>query len=82
MQAENLREQRGKALLLGVEVSHQTVYNWINKYVTLMKEYVEKITPNVGDTWRADELWVKMLQNLEGFEAIILNCVNLDNRLS
>ena len=46
--------------LLGVQVSHQTVYNWIEKYVTLMKEYVEKITPNVGDTWRADEVYVKV----------------------
>jgi transposase-like protein len=25
-----------------------------------MKEYVEKIIPNVSDTWRADELYVKI----------------------
>ena len=42
--------------LLGVEVSHQTVYNWIKKYIRLMKNYAETIKPNVCDTWRADEI--------------------------
>jgi len=57
---ESLRNTQRSLKLLGVEVSHQTVYNWITKYVTLMQEYVEKLKPNVGDTWRADELWVKV----------------------
>jgi hypothetical protein len=30
---------------------------WIKKYVKLMQDYVEKIVPNVSDTWRADELY-------------------------
>ena len=38
---------------LGVEVSHQTVYNWISKYVGLMKKYIEKLKPEVSDTFRA-----------------------------
>ena len=46
--------------LLGVDVSYQTVYNWIEKYVKLMKTYVEQYKPNVSDTWRADELYVKI----------------------
>ncbi len=45
------------------EVSHKTVFNWIRKYSTLMKEYVETLTPNVSETWRADELYVKMKGN-------------------
>ena len=57
---ESLRNTQRSLRLLGVQVSHQTVYNWIKKYVTLMKEYVEKLKPKVGDTWRADELWVKI----------------------
>jgi putative transposase len=57
---ESLRNTMKSLKLLGVEVSHQTVYNWINKYVKLMKEYVEKLTPNVSNTWRADELYVKI----------------------
>jgi len=49
--------------LLGVEVSHQTVYNWINKHVASMKAYLDKLTPNVSDTWRADEIYVKIKGN-------------------
>jgi len=57
---ESLRNTMESLKLLGVEVSHQTVYNWIKKYVRLMKDYAEKIVPNVSDTWRADELYVKV----------------------
>jgi transposase-like protein len=57
---ESLRNTQKSLQLLGVQVSHQTVYNWIGKYVELMQGYVEKLKPNVGDTWRADELWVKV----------------------
>jgi len=46
--------------LKGVKVSHVAVYKWIKKYVELMDQYLEKITPNVSETWRADELWVKI----------------------
>jgi putative transposase len=56
----SLRNTMESLRLLGVEVSHQTVYNWIRKYVRLMKEYSERLVPNVGNTWRADELWVKV----------------------
>ena len=57
---ESLRNTMRSLKLIGVEVSHQTVYNWIRKYITLMQDYLEKLKPNVGDTWRADELWVKV----------------------
>jgi transposase-like protein len=57
---ESLRNTMVSLKLLGVEVSHQTVYNWIKKYVRLMRDYAEKITPNVGDTWRADEIYIKV----------------------
>ena len=57
---ESLRNTQRSLRLLGVKVSHQTVYNWIKKYVGLMENYLEGIKPNVGDTWRADELWVKI----------------------
>ncbi len=57
---ESLRNTQNSLRLLGVEVCHKTIYNWIKKYVRLMKDYVETITPNVSDTWRADELYVKV----------------------
>ena len=56
---ESLRNTAESLRLLGVQVSHQTVYNWIAKYVGLMERYLDKLTPRVSDTWRADELWVK-----------------------
>jgi putative transposase len=46
--------------LQGVKVSYVAVYKWINKYVALMDKYIEKLTPQVSGTWRADELWLKI----------------------
>ena len=69
---ESLRNVMKSLKLLGVEVSHQTVYNWINKYVTLMKKYVEKITPNVSDTWRADELYMKIKGDMKYLFALMV----------
>jgi transposase-like protein len=68
---ESLRNTMRSLRLLGVQVSHQTVYNWIEKYVGLMKEYVDKITPNVGDTWRADELYVKVKGDMKYLFALM-----------
>jgi putative transposase len=68
---ESLRNTMKSLKLLGVEVSHQTVYNWIRKYVGLMKEYVEKIVPNVSDTWRADELYVKIKGDMKYLFALM-----------
>jgi transposase-like protein len=68
---ESLRNTMKSLRLLGVEVSHQTVYNWIRKYVQLMGQYVEKIVPNVGDTWRADELYVKIKGDMKYLFALM-----------
>ncbi len=57
---ESLRNVQKFLLLQGVNVGHVTVYRWIQKYVSLMQNYVEKITPNVSDKWRTDELFLKI----------------------
>jgi transposase-like protein len=57
---ESLRNTMRSLKLLGVEVSYRTILNWIRKYTKLMQEYVETITPNVGDAWRADEIYIKV----------------------
>jgi putative transposase len=62
---ESLRNTMKSLKLLGVEVSHQTVYNWIKKYTRLMRDYAEKLKPNVSDTWRADEVYVKIKGNMK-----------------
>ncbi|HML03873.1 MAG TPA: DDE-type integrase/transposase/recombinase [Candidatus Bathyarchaeia archaeon] len=68
---ESLRNTMKSLRLLGVEVSHQTVYNWIAKYVAIMKDYVEKLVPDVSDTWRADELYVKIKGDMKYLFALI-----------
>jgi len=68
---ESLRNTMKSLRLLGVEVSHQTVYNWINKYIGLMEQYIEKLRPKVSDTWRADELWVKIKGDMKYVFAIM-----------
>jgi transposase-like protein len=68
---ESLRNTMKSLKLLGVEVSYQTVFNWIRKYVKLMKDYVEKIVPNVSDTWRADELYIKIKGDMKYLFALM-----------
>ena len=51
--------------LQGVNINN-TAYRWIKKYVALMQAYSEKITPNVSDAWRADELYLKVLEERTG----------------
>jgi putative transposase len=60
---ESLRNTQKSLKLLGVNVSHKTIFMWIKKYIGLMKDYVEKLTPNVSDTWRADEIFIKISGN-------------------
>ena len=57
---ESLRNVQKFLKLQGVNVSHKTVYGWIVKYTKLMKEHLNKITPQVGDAWRADEVYTKI----------------------
>jgi transposase-like protein len=54
-----------KFLKLQGVISHVGVEKWIKKYTALMNEYLEKIKPNVSDTWRADELYVKVKGNMK-----------------
>jgi transposase-like protein len=57
---ESLRNVQKFLKLQGVTVSHVAILKWIKKYVRLMNDYVEKMKPNVSDTWRADELYIKV----------------------
>jgi len=57
---ESFRNVQKFLRLQGVNVSHVAVYRWIRKYIGLMEKYLDQIKPNVSDTWRADELWLKI----------------------
>jgi transposase-like protein len=68
---ESLRNVQRMLRLQGVNVSHQTVYNWIKRYVALMEKYLDKITPQVSPVWRADELYLKVKGNMKYLFAIM-----------
>ncbi len=57
---ESSRKVKQSLILTGVKVSHVTIQNWIKKYVSLMEKYLDKITPQVGEQWRTDELYLKI----------------------
>jgi putative transposase len=60
---ESLRNTAKSLELLGVNVSHQTIYNWIEKYTRLMDKYLENLIPDVSNAWRTDELYLKVKGN-------------------
>lgn len=47
----------------GVEVSYVTIYNWADEYGNLMDKFVDRITPQVGEKWRTDEIYLKIRGN-------------------
>ena len=57
---ESLRNTQKALKLQGLKVSHVAILKWIRKYVGLMDEYLKDFTPQVSDTWRADELYVNV----------------------
>lgn len=68
---ESLRGVQKFLRLQGVEVTHVTIYNWITKYTKIMKEYLEKVSPQVGDVWRADEVYVKIRGDMKYLFALM-----------
>ena len=68
---ESLRNVQKFFKLQGVNVSHVAIYKWIRKYIRLMEIYLEKIKPKVSDTWRADELYLKIKGDMKYLFAIM-----------
>jgi transposase-like protein len=42
--------------LQGVQFSQQSVWNWVKRYSSLMEGYLDQMRPQLGDTWRTDEM--------------------------
>lgn len=57
---ESYRNVQKFLKLQGINVDHSTILRWVKKYVSLMENYLEKIKPEVSDTWRADEIYIKI----------------------
>jgi putative transposase len=68
---ESLRSVQKFLRLQGVNVSHVCVLKWIRKYVKLMDGYLDKVTPQVSDKWRTDELYLKVKGNLKYLFAML-----------
>ena len=43
-----------------VEIHHSTILSWIEKYIPIISEYVNTLTPQLSGQWSADELFVRM----------------------
>lgn len=68
---ESLRNVQKFLRLQGVEVHHTTVYRWIGKYVEIMGRYLDQMQPQVGNTWRADELFLKVKGDMKYLYALM-----------
>jgi transposase-like protein len=68
---ESLRNTQKFLKLRGVEVSHVAIYKWIAKYTALMEKYLGQIKPQVSDTWRADELFLKVKGDMKYLYALM-----------
>ncbi len=44
----------------GLKVSHVTILNWIDKYITILDNYVRKLEPELGNAWHVDEMMVNI----------------------
>jgi transposase-like protein len=68
---ESLRSVQKFLKLRGYPVNHMTIYRWIKKYVALMQNYLDKIQPKVSETWRTDELFLKIKGDTKYLYAIM-----------
>lgn len=68
---ESLKSVANFLKLQGVKVSYVTVYKWMKKYIGLMEKYLDKITPQLSDVWRADEMYVKIRGNMKYVYALM-----------
>jgi transposase-like protein len=55
-----------------LDISHKSVYNWIEKYVGIMNQYVNNIQPDIGNVWHTDE----MMLNIGGSWEYLWNCMD------
>jgi transposase-like protein len=68
---ESFRNTARSLHMIGVYVSYKTVYLWVRKYTELMERYLATIRPQVSDTWRADEMFLKMKGDLKYLYALM-----------
>jgi len=45
---------------LDMNLGAASIYRWVKRYVPMISEYVNGLTPQLSETWQADEVFVKM----------------------
>ena len=43
-----------------MNLGNATVFRWIQKFVPMVSKYAQTLTPQLSETWQADEVFVKM----------------------
>ena len=43
-----------------VDINYSTIYTWIQRYIPVISDYVNALTPQLSNQWSADELFVRM----------------------
>ena len=59
-----------------LKVTHVSVYNWIERYITVLDGYVSSLDPELSDTWHTDEMMV----NIHGKMEWLWNVMDKDTR--
>ena len=49
--------------MTGLKITHVTVFNWAAEYGRLMEWYLDKMTPQAGEQWRTDEIFLMIMGN-------------------
>ena len=75
-QGLSVRDISNNLETIGVNVSHVAVYQWIAKYSAMSDEFLNTITPRVGNWYRADEIYVK----IGGEQRYLFNSMDDDTR--
>ena len=44
----------------GIDVTPSAIYKWVERYSKIASLYTDSLTPDVGNWYRADEVWVKV----------------------
>ena len=65
------------------DITHNTVINWVRKYIKIIKEYTDMLLPELSDVWSIDEM-VLNVKNTEkmarGFHAWLWSIIDPHTR--
>jgi transposase-like protein len=62
--------------IYGVDMTHVAIFNWVKKYMTILKRYVKRMKPETGMKWHCDE----MKYNIEGNSEYLWNLMDAKTR--